>query len=72
MPATQIPAARRDAMARWLLHVYRERQRLADQLDPTRRHHVAAAIHFDAIATNASRAYWDLTGTHIHTMKGDS
>jgi hypothetical protein len=72
MPATQVPAARRHAMATWLLHVYRESQRLADELDPTRRHHVDAATHLDAIATNASRAYWNLTGTHIHTMKGDS
>lgn len=72
MPATQIPAARRDVMASWLLHVYRESHRLAAELDPTGRHQVAAAIHLDAIATNASRAYWHLTGTHIHTAKGDS
>ena len=72
MSATQIPAARRDVMARWLLHVYSESQRLADQLDPARRHQVAAAMHLDAIATDASLAYWDLTGTHIHSVKGDS
>ena len=71
MPATHIPAARRAAMATWLLHVYRESQRLSDELDPTRRHGVDAVIHLDAIATDASRAYWDLTGIHIHTVRGD-
>lgn len=71
MPATQMPAARRDAMAMWLLHVYRESQRLADELDPMRRHQVDAAIHLDAIATNASRAYRHLTGRHINAVKGD-
>jgi hypothetical protein len=71
MPATQIPAPRRDAVAAWLLQVYRESKRLADELDPTRRNHVDAVIHIDAIATNASRAYRHLTGSHIHTVKGD-
>jgi len=71
MPATQMPAARRHAMATWFLQVYRESKRLADELDPTRRNYVDVVIHLDTIAINASRAYWDLTGTHINTVKGD-